>query len=230
MCTERRQVRRQVQPEGKKSKGKGTQTIRTSKMKGVYKCEGCGKEYEYKRNLVRHIKEQHRRQEVSTQGEVSNGESDHQAILCNSSLLGNRPILRCVRLSPHARIPTRGTYWAAGHDLYSAHDYTIGVGDQMLVKTDLQIAMPPGCYGRIASRSSLTHSHAIEVGAGVIDPDYRGNVGIILFNFGKEAYSVKRGDRCAQIILEQMYVPFVVEVEQLDDTVRGTGAFGSTGK
>ena len=106
----------------------------------------------------------------------------------------------------------------------------LALGGQALIKTDLQIAMPPGCYGRIASRSSLTHHHGIEVGAGVIDPDYRGNIGIILFNLGQEVYNVKRGDRCAQILLEQIYVPLVIEVEQLDETKRGVGAFGSTGK
>ena len=169
-----------------------TMDLNPSKQKGDYPCGGCGRGYRYKRNLARHVREQH-----EVPGENSSEEQEEQAILCrNSSLMGNRKILRCVRLSKHAQIPTRGTYRAAGHDLYSAYDYTISAGGQVLVKTDLQIAMPPGCYGRIAPRSSLAHPHGIDVGAGVIDPDYRGNVGIVLFNLGQHDHTVKRGDRC----------------------------------
>ena len=193
---------------------------------GHFPCEGCGREYRYKRNLTRHIKGQH--QIVETD---SSDESEGQAIICrNSSLMGNRQVLKCVKLTDNARIPTRGTYRSVGHDLYSAYEYTIRAGGQALVKTDLQIAMPPGCYGRIASRSSLAHLHGIHVGAGVIDPDYRGNVGAVLFNLSSQDYVVSKGDRCAQIILEQAYVPFIVEVESLPETSRGTGSFGSTGR
>ena len=192
---------------------------------GHFPCEGCGREYKHKRNLIRHIKEQH--QIVETDSSEEEGE----AILCrDSSLMGNRQVLKCVKLTDRAHIPTRGTYRSVGHDLYSAYEYTISAGGRALVKTDLQIAMPPGCYGRIASRSSLAHFHGIHVGAGVIDPDYRGNVGVVLFNLSSQDYVVKQGDRCAQIILEQAYVPFIVEVKSLPETSRGTGSFGSTGK
>ena len=193
---------------------------------GHFPCEGCGREYRYKRNLARHIKDQH--QIVETD---SSEESEGQAIVCrNSGLMGNRQVLKCVKLTNNAHIPTRGTYRSVGHDLYSAYEYTIPAGGQALVKTDLQIAMPPGCYGRIASRSSLAHLYSVHVGAGVIDPDYRGNVGAVLYNLSSQDYVVSKGDRCAQIILEQAYVPFIVEVESLPETSRGTGSFGSTGK
>ena len=193
---------------------------------GNFPCEGCGREYRYKRNLRRHIKYQHEVMETD-----SSEESEGQAIICrDSSLMGNRKVLKCVKLTDNAHIPTRGTYRSVGHDLYSAYEYTIRAGGQALVKTDLQIAMPPGCYGRIASRSSLAHLHGIHVGAGVIDPDYRGNVGAVLFNLSSKDYVVRKGDRCAQIILEQAYVPFIVEVESLPETSRGTGSFGSTGR
>ena len=193
---------------------------------GHFPCNGCGREYRYKRNLARHIKDQH--QIVETD---SSDESEGQAIICrNSSLMGNRQVLKCVKLTNNARIPTRGTYRSVGHDLYSAYKYTIPAGGQALVKTDLQIAMPPGCYGRIASRSSLAHLHSVHVGAGVIDPDYRGNIGAVLYNLSSQDYVVSKGDRCAQIILEQAYVPFIVEVESLPETSRGTGSFGSTGR
>ena len=171
-------------PDPEKIKQITRRDLSPSQKKGNFSCEGCGKEYRYKRNLTRHVKDQH---EITE--DDSSEESEGQAIICsNSSLMGNRKVLKCVRLSENARIPTRGTYRSVGHDLYSAYDYTIRAGGQALVKTDLQIAMPPGCYGRIASRSSLAHFHGIDVGAGVIDPDYRGNVGAVLFNLGSQDY------------------------------------------
>ncbi|XP_020016156.1 deoxyuridine 5'-triphosphate nucleotidohydrolase, mitochondrial isoform X1 [Castor canadensis] len=138
--------------------------------------------------------------------------------------------LRFVRLSEHATAPTRGSSRAAGYDLYSAYDYTVPSMEKALVKTDIQIALPSGCYGRVAPRSGLAAKHFIDVGAGVIDEDYRGNVGVILFNFGKEKFEVKKGDRIAQLICERIFYPEIEEVQVLDDTERGSGGFGSTGK
>uniref|UniRef100_A0A8C9IVA4 Deoxyuridine 5'-triphosphate nucleotidohydrolase n=1 Tax=Piliocolobus tephrosceles TaxID=591936 RepID=A0A8C9IVA4_9PRIM len=99
-----------------------------------------------------------------------------------------------ARLSEHAMAPTRGSTRAAGYDLYSAYDYTPPPMEKALVKTDIQIALPSGCYGRVAPRSGLAAKHFIDVGAGVIDEDYRGNVGVVLFNFDKEKFEVKKGD------------------------------------
>ncbi|XP_003471906.1 deoxyuridine 5'-triphosphate nucleotidohydrolase, mitochondrial isoform X2 [Cavia porcellus] len=138
--------------------------------------------------------------------------------------------LRFVRLSEHATAPTRGSARAAGYDLYSAYDYTIPSMEKALVKTDIQIGLPSGCYGRVAPRSGLATKYFIDVGAGVIDEDYRGNVGVVLFNFGKEKFEVKKGDRIAQLICERIYYPEIEEVEGLDSTERGSGGFGSTGK
>ncbi|XP_032760006.1 deoxyuridine 5'-triphosphate nucleotidohydrolase, mitochondrial isoform X1 [Rattus rattus] len=138
--------------------------------------------------------------------------------------------LRFVRLSEHATAPTRGSARAAGYDLYSAYDYTIPSMEKALVKTDIQIAVPSGCYGRVAPRSGLAVKHFIDVGAGVIDEDYRGNVGVVLFNFGKEKFEVKKGDRIAQLICERILYPDLEEVQTLDNTERGSGGFGSTGK
>ncbi|XP_051000498.1 deoxyuridine 5'-triphosphate nucleotidohydrolase, mitochondrial [Acomys russatus] len=138
--------------------------------------------------------------------------------------------LRFVRLSEHATAPTRGSARAAGYDLYSAYDYTIPPMERAVVKTDIQIAVPSGCYGRVAPRSGLAVKQFIDVGAGVIDEDYRGNVGVVLFNFGKEKFEVKKGDRIAQLICEQISYPDLEEVQALDDTERGSGGFGSTGK
>ncbi|XP_023672961.1 deoxyuridine 5'-triphosphate nucleotidohydrolase isoform X1 [Paramormyrops kingsleyae] len=143
---------------------------------------------------------------------------------------GGRFVLKFARLSENATIPTRGSTKAAGYDLYSAYEYTLAPMDKALVKTDIQIAVPPGCYGRVAPRSGLAAKNFIDVGAGVVDEDYRGNVGIVLFNFGKEAFQVKKGDRVAQLICERICYPELEEHESLDETARGAGGFGSTGR
>ncbi|NWW78674.1 DUT protein, partial [Climacteris rufus] len=138
--------------------------------------------------------------------------------------------LRFTKLSENAFAPSRGSARAAGYDLYSAYDCVIPPMEKAVVKTDIQIALPSGCYGRVAPRSGLAAKHFIDVGAGVIDEDYRGNVGVVLFNFGKETFEVKKGDRIAQLICERIYYPELEEVEALEDTERGEGGFGSTGK
>eukprot|EP00339_Tiarina_fusa_P004578 CAMPEP_0117047582 /NCGR_PEP_ID=MMETSP0472-20121206/32881_1 /TAXON_ID=693140 ORGANISM="Tiarina fusus, Strain LIS" /NCGR_SAMPLE_ID=MMETSP0472 /ASSEMBLY_ACC=CAM_ASM_000603 /LENGTH=111 /DNA_ID=CAMNT_0004760333 /DNA_START=40 /DNA_END=372 /DNA_ORIENTATION=- len=109
-------------------------------------------------------------------------------------------------------------------------DTTIPPKGKALVKTDIAIAIPSGHYGRIAPRSSLAWKHSIDVGAGVIDSDYRGNIGVILFNLGDEPFTVKTHDRIAQLIIEKISTPAVVQVDELDDTERGEGGYGSTGK
>ncbi|KAL6479580.1 hypothetical protein MHYP_G00130130 [Metynnis hypsauchen] len=139
-------------------------------------------------------------------------------------------VLRFAKLTENATTPSRGSSKAAGYDLYSAYDYSIGPMDKAIVKTDIQIAVPPGFYGRVAPRSGLAAKHFIDVGAGVVDEDYRGNVGVVLFNFGKETFEVKKGDRVAQLVCEKICYPDLVELETLDETERGSGGFGSTGR
>uniref|UniRef100_A0A8C9Q9A2 Deoxyuridine 5'-triphosphate nucleotidohydrolase n=1 Tax=Spermophilus dauricus TaxID=99837 RepID=A0A8C9Q9A2_SPEDA len=112
---------------------------------------------------------------------------------------------------------------AARYDLYSAYDYIIPPMEKALVKTDVQIALPSGCYGRVAPCPGLAAKHFIDVRAGVIDKNYRGNVGVVLFNFGKEKFEVKKGDQIAQLICEEIFYPD-------KDTERDSGGFGSTGQ
>jgi dUTP pyrophosphatase len=97
------------------------------------------------------------------------------------------------------------------------------------VKTDLSIAIPENTYARIAPRSGLALKHSIDVGAGVIDYDYRGPVGVILFNHSDTDFTINRGDRVAQLILERISMASVAEVQELSETVRGAGGFGSSG-
>lgn len=133
------------------------------------------------------------------------------------------------KLSPNAVLPTRGTPQAAGYDLSSAHDTVVPARGKAIVKTDLSMKVPEGTYGRIAPRSGLAWKHHIDVGAGVIDADYRGAVGVVLFNHGDKDLVIAQGDRIAQLVLEKIAIAEVVEVESLDATERGAGGFGSTG-
>jgi len=91
------------------------------------------------------------------------------------------------------------------------------------------VQIPEGCYGRIAPRSGLASKNFIDVGAGVIDCDYRGNVGVLLFNFSEEQFIVNKGDRIAQLICEKIEYPELEQVDELDITERNTAGFGSTG-
>ncbi len=133
-------------------------------------------------------------------------------------------------LTTEATIPTRASDQAAGYDLFSAYDYTLNGHSKVLVKTDIAVKIPDFHYGRIAPRSSLAWKNSIDVGAGVIDSDYRGNIGVILFNHCPEIYSIKKGERIAQLILTRISTPEIVKVDYLSDTSRGEGGFGSTGK
>ena len=138
-------------------------------------------------------------------------------------------VLKVQRLNNNTALPKQSTEGAAGYDLCAAHNCTIPAGGKGLVKTGLSISFPVGLYARIAPRSSLALKKFIDVGAGVVDRDYRGDVGVVLFNHGDQEFQVKMGDRIAQLILEKIDTPPVEEVQGHDSTVRGTGGFGSTG-
>ncbi|XP_065567612.1 deoxyuridine 5'-triphosphate nucleotidohydrolase-like isoform X2 [Artemia franciscana] len=125
----------------------------------------------------------------------------------------SQPVLKFKKLSSHAFAPERGSAFAAGLDLKSAYDYEVPPKSRVLAKTDIQIQVPHGCYARIAPRSGLALKYGIDVGAGVVDEDYRGNVGVILFNFGDEIFKVAKGDRIAQLICEKICYPTVTEVD-----------------
>jgi len=147
----------------------------------------------------------------------------------SSSSLYRRMPLSVKRLSENAVLPVPGSEFAAGLDLSSAVALQIPAGQRALVKTDLSIACPPGTYARIAPRSGLALKRGIDVLAGVVDADYRGPVGVILFNTSDQDFEIQQGDRIAQLILELIVHPNVVEVDELPETLRGAGGFGSTG-
>lgn len=137
-------------------------------------------------------------------------------------------MLKVKILKADAQIPLRASNGSVGYDLYACDDIVILPMNKALVSTGLAVEIPEGCYGRIAPRSGLSAKKFIDVGAGVIDRDYRQEVKVLLFNFGVEVYFVKKGDRIAQLILERIETPDVIVVSELTATTRTEG-FGSTG-
>jgi len=134
------------------------------------------------------------------------------------------------KLCYDAIVPTRGSDRSVGYDLYSTEDTVVPCqAGRALVPTGIAVVLPEGVYGRVAPRSGLTVKHCIDVGAGVIDPDYTGEVKVVLFNHGEKDFEIKKGDRIAQLILERCETPPIEEISIVEDTERGDGGFGSTG-
>jgi dUTP pyrophosphatase len=142
-------------------------------------------------------------------------------------------MLAIKKLIPTAITPSRATPGAVGYDLYSTEGYVVQPGARVVVSTGIQIGLPPGVYGRIASRSGLTVKHGIEVGAGVVDPDYQGEVKVVLFNHDpKQSFVIRPGYRVAQLVLEQYVTVPIYETDEIvfgADQIRGSDGFGSTG-
>ena len=133
------------------------------------------------------------------------------------------------KLNDDAKIPTRGSPLAAGYDMCSSMNTWIAPGMRAVIPTGIAFTVPEGTYGRVAPRSGLAVKKGINVGAGVIDRDYTGEVKVVLFNHGDETFEIKKGDRIAQLILEKCETPPIEEVQEIEDTQRGTKGFGSTG-
>ncbi|KAJ1553883.1 Deoxyuridine 5'-triphosphate nucleotidohydrolase [Nowakowskiella sp. JEL0078] len=133
--------------------------------------------------------------------------------------------LRVKLHDEHAKLPNRGSAGAAGYDLCACKEALIPAKGKAIVPTGISIALPPGTYGRVAPRSGLAVKHFLDVGAGVIDADYRGLVGVVMFNFVTFClvlaklfltllfFKVQQGERIAQLIIERCAIPEVVSVE-----------------
>lgn len=126
-------------------------------------------------------------------------------------------------------LPRRGSALAAGLDVCSIEDVEIAPKQRALARTGLAVAIPPGFYGRVAPRSGLAVKQGLDVLAGVIDSDYRGEVCIALYNTGDEAIVLPAGSKICQLIVEKIITPDAVWVSDLDETARGAAGFGSTG-
>lgn len=140
------------------------------------------------------------------------------------------------KLTGGATIPSYGSAGAAGLDLHvdmateQFDSILLRPGERRLFKTGIAIALPKNTYARIAPRSGLANKYGIDVMAGVVDEDYRGEIGVILVNHSDKDFLVGEHDRIAQLVIEKYLPCNPVVVSDLPDSVRGEGGFGSTGK
>lgn len=206
-----------------------------------------------------------KRVKTSNDNSITDAMAENGSASVPTPQLEQSPPLFVKKLSDKARLPTRGSAFAAGYDIYSSQAATVPARGKVLVDTDISVALPAGTCtsspfppashrqqgetgdqsghphsrrkltrdknpdGRVAPRSGLASKHSIQTGAGVIDADYRGQLKVLLFNLSDVAYEIAEGDRIAQLVIERIYTPDVVEVAELEASVRGAGGFGSTG-
>ena len=137
--------------------------------------------------------------------------------------------LRFKQLDPRAVLPQRGSALAAGLDVCCIEDVRIESRQRVMARTGLAVAIPPGFYGRVAPRSGLAAKNGLDVLAGVIDSDYRGEIVCVLYNTGDETIKLPAGSKICQLIIEQIITPEAAWATDLDETARGAGGFGSTG-
>ena len=131
-----------------------------------------------------------------------------------------------VKMSTNAVTPTRATEGSVGLDFYSPADYVIPPHNQLLIPTQIKLQIPLGYYGRLASKSSLAILHQLHVGAGVIDPDYTGEIMVLLINTASHVHPIMRGDPIDQLILEKVSIPILREVKELPPTTWGAHGCG----
>jgi dUTP pyrophosphatase len=131
-------------------------------------------------------------------------------------------------------LPHYQTEHSAGVDLYAAVDQetVIGPGEWKLIPTGIAVAIPEGCEGQVRPRSGLALKHGIGMlnAPGTIDADYRGEISVILFNFSEKPFTIRRGDRIAQMVFARVVKATFEKVDALSDTARGAGGFGHTGR
>lgn len=137
-------------------------------------------------------------------------------------------VLRFKQLDPQAVLPARGSALAAGLDICSIEDVELQPKQRAVVRTGLAVAIPPGFYGRVAPRSGLAAKNGLDVLAGVIDSDYRGEIRCVLYNTSDDVIELPAGTKICQLIVEKIITPEASWVNDLDSTARGAGGFGST--
>src|SRR6476620_3757736 len=133
------------------------------------------------------------------------------------------------KLDERAALLSRGSLYSAGLDLYSIEDLSLQPKQRILARTGLAVAIPEGHYGRIAPRSGLALRTGLDVLSGVIDADYRGEIGCLLYNTGDETIELPAQSKICQLIIEKIITPEAVWADEIDETDRGSDGFGSTG-
>lgn len=141
--------------------------------------------------------------------------------------------IRVKRLKPSAKLPTYGSAEAAGADLYACLDADVVIepGESAFIPTGLAMEIPKGCAGLIYARSGLACKRGLAPAnkVGVVDSDYRGEFMVVLHNHGNQQQTVSHGERIAQLVITPVLTPGYFEAEELSDTERASGGFGSTG-
>ena len=139
--------------------------------------------------------------------------------------------LKVKRLTPDALLPHYAHPGDAGLDLFAGEPATLAPGDVRLVKTGIALELPAGTEAQVRPRSGLAAKHGVTVlnTPGTIDEGYRGEVGVILINHGRQPFVIEKGAKIAQLVVKPVLRVEVAEVEALSDTARGAGGFGSTG-
>jgi len=139
--------------------------------------------------------------------------------------------LKILRENKDVKMPSYAHHGDAGMDLYSAEDCVLQPGERKLVSTGIKIALEHGYEAQVRPKSGLAVKHGISVvnTPGTVDAGYRGLIGVILINHGNEAYKIEKNAKIAQMVINKVELADVEEVDDLDDTARGEGGFGSTG-
>jgi dUTP pyrophosphatase len=132
-------------------------------------------------------------------------------------------------LHSEAKSPKKGSLLSAGFDLYSVERGVVIPGAHVVIPTGIAVSIEKGYYGRVAPRSGLAVRYGINIHAGVIDADYRGEVAVALINHGRDSWHYEAGDRIAQLIIEKCWDGELELVTELESSERGAGGFGSTG-
>ena len=148
--------------------------------------------------------------------------------------------IKVFLLNENAKLPVRSTNESIGYDLFSSESTIVKAQSKNLINTGISIEMAcedlgnyETIYGRIAPRSSVAYKNHTDIGAGVIDKDYRGEIKVLIFNHSEEEFKINVGDKIAQLIIERALIPPIIQINSYDDlekTERGESGFGSTGK
>ena len=134
--------------------------------------------------------------------------------------------LEFVKLSSNIKTPTKTTQFSVGLDICSPRDYILTPQSQLIIPTGLKIKVPYGHYGHLGSKSGLAMRHHIHVGAGIVDPDYTGEIKVLFLNLGTEPLKILAGTAIAQLILEKISIPILHKVDILPSTDRGDWGCG----
>ncbi|MEK7175984.1 MAG: dUTP diphosphatase [Patescibacteria group bacterium] len=139
-------------------------------------------------------------------------------------------IFKVKKIHPEAKLPSYAHSNDAGMDLYSLEDITVSAGKSARIRSGISLEIPEGYAGLCWDKSGLSMNHGVKVLAGVIDPGFRGEVVMAVFNLGKEDYTFKKGDKVMQMLVQKVENVEIMETDALSESERGEKGFGSTGK